>query len=131
MLLARSVLAVAVGGAIGTAARAALEASLAEWWTLLGVNTLGCALLGVSVAALAGAPEWLRHGVGAGLLGGFTTFSAIAVASAAAGAASDGWSALVPALPGIAIALGMLAACLLSAWGGLALGRRLARGRAA
>ncbi|MET4099100.1 CrcB protein [Agrococcus sp. UYP10] len=131
MRLARSVLAVAVGGAIGTAGRALLEAAIADWWALLAVNAVGCALLGLAVAALAGAPDWVRHGIGAGLLGGFTTFSAIAVASASASAAGDGWPALVPALPGIAIAVGMLVACLLAAWAGLALGRRLARRRAA
>lgn len=131
MLLARSVLAVAVGGAIGTAARALLEAWVADWWALLPINAAGCALLGLSVAALAGAPDWLRHGLGAGLLGGFTTFSAIAVASVSASAASGGWSAIVPALPGVAIALGMLVVCLLAAWAGLALGRRLVRERAA
>lgn len=131
MPLARSVLAVAVGGAIGTTARALLEAWIADWWALLAINAVGCGLLGLSVAALAGAPDWLRHGIGAGLLGGFTTFSAVAVASVSAGAGSGGWSALVPALPGIALALGMLLACLLSAWAGLALGRRLVRERAA
>lgn len=131
MRLARSVLAVAVGGAIGTAARALLEAAIADWWALLAVNAIGCALLGLAVAAIAGAPDWLRHGIGAGLLGDFTTFSAVAVASVSASAAGDGWPALVPALPGIAIAVGMLVACLLAAWAGLALGRRLARGRAA
>jgi CrcB protein len=131
VLLARSVLAVAIGGAIGTAARALLEAAIADWWALFAVNALGSALLGVAVAALAGAPDWLRHGLGAGLLGGFTTFSAIAVASVSAGAASDGWPAVVPALPGIALAVGMLVASLLAAWAGLVLGRRLARERAA
>jgi CrcB protein len=54
MRLARSVLAVAVGGALGTAARVLLEAAIADWWALLVVNALGCALLGLSVAALAG-----------------------------------------------------------------------------
>ncbi len=131
MPLARSLLAVAVGGAIGTAARALLESWISDWWALLVVNSLGCALLGISVAALASAPDWLRHGIGAGLLGGFTTFSAVAVASVSAGGASGGWSTLVPALPGIALALGMLAACLLAAWAGLLLGRRLVRERAA
>ncbi|MGM1029627.1 MAG: CrcB family protein [Actinomycetota bacterium] len=131
MLFARSVLAVAVGGALGTAARAMLEASIADGWALLAVNAVGSALLGVAVAALAGAPDWLRHGIGAGLLGGFTTFSAVAVASVSAGAASGGWSTLVPALPGIALAVGMLAAGLVAAWAGLVLGRRLARERAA
>lgn len=131
MPLARSVLAVAVGGAVGTAARVLLESWIADWWALLVVNALGCALLGISVAALASAPDWLRHGIGAGMLGGFTTFSAVALASVSTSAASGGWPALVPALPGIAIALGMLVACLLAAWAGLLLGRRLVRERAA
>jgi CrcB protein len=125
------VLAVAAGGALGTAARALLEASIAEWWALLVVNAVGCALLGVAMAALPGAPDWLRHGLGAGLLGGFTTFSAVAVTSASASAAGGGWATIVPALPGIAAALAMLVASLLAAWAGLALGRRLAAERAA
>lgn len=129
--LARSVLAVAVGGALGTAARALLEAAIADWWALFAVNALGSALLGLSVAALAGAPDWVRHGIGAGLLGGFTTFSAVAVASVSASGASGGWPTLVPALPGIALAVGMLLASMLAAWAGLALGRRLAAKRAA
>ncbi|GAA1424720.1 CrcB family protein [Agrococcus citreus] len=131
MPLARSVLAVAVGGALGTAARALLEAAIADWWALFAVNALGSALLGLSVAALAGAPDWVRHGIGAGLLGGFTTFSAVAVASVSASGASGGWPTLVPALPGIALAVGMLLASMLAAWAGLALGRRLAAKRAA
>ncbi|WP_192575822.1 FluC/FEX family fluoride channel [Agrococcus sediminis] len=130
MQLLRSVLAVALGGALGTAARAAIESSLGDGWALLGVNAIGSLLLGVSTAALAAAPDWLRHGIGAGVLGGFTTFSAVAVASAAAPAAG-GWSAFVPALPGIALALGTLVVCLLAAWAGLLLGRRVARRRAA
>lgn len=128
---ARSVLAVAVGGALGTAARALLDAAIADWWALFAVNALGSALLGLSVAALAGAPDWVRHGIGAGLLGGFTTFSAVAVASVSASGASGGWPTLVPALPGIALAVGMLLASMLAAWAGLALGRRLAAERAA
>ncbi|MFA4841452.1 MAG: CrcB family protein [Agrococcus sp.] len=131
MPLARSVLAVAVGGAAGTAARVLLEAWIADWWALLVVNALGCALLGISVAVLANAPDWLRHGLGAGVLGGFTTFSAVAVASVTAGGVSGGWPTLVPALPGITVALGMLVVCLLAAWTGLLLGRRLVRERAA
>jgi CrcB protein len=131
MLLLRSVLAVAVGGAIGTAARALLEAWIAEWWLLLLINALGSFLLGTSTAALAGAADWLRHGIGAGILGGFTTFSAVALASVTATSSGAGATAIVPALPGVALALGMLAGCLLAAWAGLVLGRRLAKGRAA
>ncbi len=130
-MLLRSVLAVLVGGALGTACRALLQEAVPEPWMLLVINALGSGLLGVAVAALADAPAWLRHGLGAGVLGGFTTYSAVAVASVSASAAGGGWAALVPALPGIAIAIGMLVACVLAAWGGLVLGRRLASGRAA
>ena len=124
-------LAVLVGGALGTAARALLQEAVPEWWLLFAINAAGSAALGVSVAAVADAPAWLRHGLGAGLLGGFTSFSAVALASVTAAGASGGLSTVVPALPGILLALAMLAACLLAAWVGLALGHRLARGRAA
>lgn len=131
MRLLASLAAVAVGGALGTAARALLQQAVPDAWMLLCINALGSALLGLAVAALADAPAWLRHGLGAGVLGGFTTFSAVAVASISATGAGGGWATLVPALPGIAIAVGMLVASLLAAWAGLALGRRLAKGRAA
>lgn len=131
MLLARSVAAVAIGGAIGTAARAVLQEALPDGWMLLAINALGSALLGVSVAALADAPAWLRHGIGAGVLGGFTSFSAVALASVVAATADGGWTTLASALPGLALAIGMLVVCLLAAWGGLALGRRVPRGRTA
>ena len=130
-MLLRSIAAVLVGGALGTGARALLQELVPEWWMLFAVNALGSALLGISVAALADAPAWLRHGIGAGFLGGFTTFSAVAVASVTAVGSSGGWSTIVPALPGIALAVGMLVTSLLAAWGGLALGHRLAKGRAA
>lgn len=127
----RSLVAVLVGGALGTAARVLLQAAIADWWALLAINALGSALLGLSVAALADRPAWLRHGIGAGMLGGFTSYSAVAVAAVVASAASTDFGLLVPALPGMLLALGMLAACLLAAWGGLALGQRLAGRRAA
>jgi fluoride exporter len=131
MRLLPSIAAVLTGGALGTAARALLQSVVDQWWLLLAVNALGSLLLGVAVAALADAPAWLRHGLGAGVLGGFTTFSAIAVASVTASAAADGWPSLVPALPGIAIAVGMLVASLAAAGAGLALGRHIVQGRAA
>ncbi|ERG64522.1 MULTISPECIES: CrcB family protein [Agrococcus] len=131
MRLVPSIVAVALGGALGTGARALLEAAVPGGWALLLVNALGSLLLGIATAALADAPDWLRHGIGAGALGGFTTFSAIAVASVSATAAAHGLSTIVPSLPGIAIALGMLLAGLASAWAGLAIGRRLVRRRAA
>lgn len=130
-MLLRSALAVLLGGAVGTAARALLQATVPEWWLLLAINTLGSLLLGVSVAAFADAPAWLRHGLGAGVLGGFTTFSAVAVASVTTDAAAGGVASVELAVPGVLAAVAMLAGALLGAWAGLALGRRLARGDAA
>jgi fluoride exporter len=131
MRLAVSVLAVLVGGALGTAARALLQEAIPDSWILFAVNAAGSALLGLSVAALADAPAWVRHGIGAGFLGGFTTFSAVALASVTAAASTGGLATIVPALPGILLALAMLVLCMLAAWGGLGLGHRLARSRAA
>lgn len=130
-MLLRSALAVLLGGAVGTAARALLQATVPEWWLLLAINTLGSLLLGVSVAAFADAPAWLRHGLGAGVLGGFTTFSAVAVASVTTDAAAGGVASVELAVPRVLAAVAMLAGALLGAWAGLALGRRLARGDAA
>ena len=80
-------IAVAAGGALGTGARAAL---LWAWppvagdlpWTTLAVNLGGALALGVLLGALAGGPArtpWRSPFFGTGLLGSFTTFSALAV----------------------------------------------------
>ncbi|MEV5976642.1 fluoride efflux transporter CrcB [Streptomyces sp. NPDC052114] len=81
------VAAVAVGGAIGACAR--YGASLI-WpvaadgfpWPTLVVNAVGCALIGVLmvlVSELGTAHPLVRPFLGAGVLGGFTTFSTYAV----------------------------------------------------
>lgn len=118
-------LAVLLGGAIGTGLRLALDALIPHaddgfpWSTLL-INVVGAFALAVLVARLwPVAPEWLRAGLGAGVLGSFTTFSAVAVslvslADAGAWAEAAAFLALT------------LVAGLGAAWGGLALGRRLA-----
>ncbi|CAL9609775.1 fluoride efflux transporter FluC [Streptomyces sp. enrichment culture] len=79
--------AVALGGAAGAAARHAA----ALWrpgapdhfpWTTLGVNVLGCALIGVLMVAVTEARTvhpLVRPFLGTGFLGGFTTFSTYAV----------------------------------------------------
>lgn len=79
-----------VGGALGTAARAALEnaappaAGGIPWATLL-INVAGSLLLGALLEALArtGRDTGWRRGarltVGTGVLGGFTTYSTFAV----------------------------------------------------
>lgn len=89
------VLVVTVGGAIGTTARYAVThligsrhltgtAPLIPWATLL-VNVVGAFLLGLLLERLsrAGAEtparQVVRLGLGTGLLGGFTTYSALAL----------------------------------------------------
>ena len=73
---------VAIGGAGGALARAGVAAALpvvpgALPVATLGVNLLGCLLLG---GLLAGRPGPRRQALlGTGVLGGFTTFSAFAV----------------------------------------------------
>ncbi|MCF3143698.1 fluoride efflux transporter CrcB [Streptomyces platensis] len=78
---------VAAGGGIGAAARygAALVWPTGEGsfpWTILAVNVVGCALMGVlmvMVSEVWPAHRLLRPFLGTGVLGGFTTFSTYAV----------------------------------------------------
>jgi fluoride exporter len=78
--------AVAVGGAIGASARygAALlwpTATDAFPWTTLGVNAVGCAVIGafmVLITEVWAAHHLVRPFFGTGVLGGFTTFSTYA-----------------------------------------------------
>ena len=82
----RTILAVAIGGVLGTAARLALDTVLPHPhdtfpWSTLIVNVVGSLALGFLVTRVWPiAPDWLRAALGAGVLGSFTTFSAVAVA---------------------------------------------------
>ncbi|MFF5184512.1 fluoride efflux transporter CrcB [Streptomyces sp. NPDC000345] len=78
---------VAVGGGIGAAAR---YAATLWWptrtggfpWTTLGVNVVGCAVIGVFLVLITEAltvHRLVRPFFGTGVLGGFTTFSTYAV----------------------------------------------------
>lgn len=78
---------VALGGALGGLARYSID-QLLPWqptqipWATLMVNILGCAAIGVLLVLLTEGPAarwWLRPLLAVGLLGGFTTFSALAV----------------------------------------------------
>ncbi len=113
----RDVLLVAVGGAIGTAARASLTVAFGED---LGpalvplINVVGAFAIGILYGWRARMPESSRAQrvqlfIGTGILGGFTTYSSLAVESAD------------PALLwwGVATVLAGTAA----AWGGVLLGR--------
>ncbi|MEU1300585.1 fluoride efflux transporter CrcB [Streptomyces shenzhenensis] len=74
---------IAVGGAIGACARYAAAllwpTGKADFpWTTLGVNAVGCLVIGVFLVAIT--EGWTAHPLlrpffGTGVLGGFTTFS--------------------------------------------------------
>lgn len=84
-------LAIAVGGALGSLARWALEEAIlwpgpdsGTWpWATLTVNVLGALAIGVLLSSrlLEGRPAWWRPMLVTGVLGGFTTFSALALES--------------------------------------------------
>lgn len=77
--------AVVLGGILGTGLRLGLDQLIAPdsafpWATLL-INVVGSLVLGYLVARVwPSAPAWLRAGLGTGVLGSFTTFSALIVA---------------------------------------------------
>ncbi|CAN5251460.1 N/A [soil metagenome] len=78
-----NLLAVLVGGIVGSGLRLLIDTALphaddAFPTSTLLVNLVGSLVLGLLVARLwPVAPEWMRAGLGAGLLGSFTTFSAV------------------------------------------------------
>ena len=81
------ILVVAIGGALGAAARDAL---LQEWpvapdafpWTVFAINVSGSALLAsLPLFAIVRRTPWLPLFLGTGVLGGFTTMSTAAVES--------------------------------------------------
>jgi fluoride exporter len=113
MMLGRELLAVVVGGMIGAGLRFGIDTALPHDATAfppstLIVNVLGSAALGFLVARLwPTSPSWLRAGLGTGLLGSFTTFSAFAVSLVELGPTPAGIGYLVLSLvlgPGAAFA---------------------------
>ncbi len=77
--------AVAAGGLVGTELRYGLgvlfpEQAGAVPWTTLAINVAGSFVLGLLTTIWIARPRtafWLRAGIGPGLLGSFTTFSAL------------------------------------------------------
>lgn len=93
---ARSLLAVVVGGMIGTGLRLALDLAVphaddAFPVSTLVINVVGAFALGLLVGRYwPTARGWVKAGLGPGLLGSFTTYSAFAV-SLIALASADEW----------------------------------------
>ena len=80
-------LAVALGGVLGSLARWGVDEAMPatgpdDWpWATLTVNLVGALALGALLASglLLGRPSWWRPLLVTGVLGGFTTFSALAL----------------------------------------------------
>lgn len=122
----RAFVAVAAGGALGAIARYAVgliaEAEgIPAPWATFAVNVVGCALMGLLVAYVlahpARHPLW-RPFLGIGVLGGFTTFSALAADAVLLADAGDAGTSA-------AYILATLAGGLLALWLGSRLGRAL------
>lgn len=126
-----------LGGTVGTALRAALELALPPVdlasgsrlpLTTLGINLLGALLLGLLLEALgrggldADGRRTARVLLGTGLLGGFTTYSALATDSAVL---------LQGGAVGVALAymVGTVLFGGLATWLGIVIGTALHRGR--
>lgn len=126
-LAVRAIAAVAVGGFVGTAFRVGLDLLLPHELdqfalSTLVVNVLGAFLLGLGVAALwPRIPDWARAGLGAGLLGSFTTFSALSGSVVLLAGTGDAQGAIITVVA--TFSLGLVAAAL-----GIAIGRRTSPG---
>lgn len=119
----RSILAVFVGGAIGTGIRLVLDATIRHTDQQFPLDTLIINVVGSFVLAILVSrvwpvvPEWLRAGLGPGVLGGFTTFSAVMASMVTLAASSQ--TPLALAYLALSLVFGFGAAAL-----GLWLGRR-------
>jgi fluoride exporter len=117
----RSLLVVAVGGAVGASARwgvAELVTGTSHGfpWSTFVVNVVGCALIGLATRRLVrGSDAWL--GVVVGVLGGFTTFSTFAVETR--GLLDDGRGGTALLYVGASLIVGLLAVDLVRAEDGL------------
>jgi len=115
---------IAVGGVLGSLGRFALELAL-PWsgglpWATLVVNLVGALAIGVVATSIATWRPWIRPFAITGVLGGFTTFSALALQT---GVLLDGGHAATAAVyVAVTIAGGLLAVA-----AGAALGPRVNR----
>jgi CrcB protein len=84
----KTIVAIALGGALGSVVRHFMNngiSTLAKGlfpWGIMGINILGCFIMGFLVAIFAGIwnpPQEVRAFLTVGFLGGFTTFSAFSL----------------------------------------------------
>ena len=100
---------------LGTALRLLLDTTVQQPLSTLLINVVGSIVLGFLTARVwPSAPPWLKAGLGPGLLGSFTTFSAFAVIVVRFGFSMSSVLYVV-----LTVALGLVAA-----FAGLRLGRR-------
>lgn len=108
----RSLLVVAVGGAVGATGRWGIGELLTGTtrgfpWSTFVANVVGCALIGLATRRLARHSDaWL--GVVVGVLGGFTTFSTFAVETR--GLLDDGRGGTALVYVGASLFVGLLVA---------------------
>ncbi|HWM33566.1 MAG TPA: CrcB family protein [Pseudolysinimonas sp.] len=118
-----TVVAVLAGGMIGTGLRLGIDALLPHGdadfpLSTLLINVAGSFALGLLVARVwPSAPAWLRAGLGTGVLGSFTTFSAVIASVAVLSLA--GRPLVAAAYLALSLVVGLAAA-----WAGLRLGSR-------
>jgi CrcB protein len=121
----REFVAVGTGAVLGTGARITLDAVIPHTdtsfpWSTLIINVVGSFALGALVSTLwrrRDLPNWLRAGLGTGLIGSFTTFSALIVSLIAEGVHGEWMLALAYLV--VTVLLGFAAAV-----AGIALGGR-------
>lgn len=121
------ILAVGVGGSLGTAARYGISLRFPQRvgaipWATFAVNVTGCLLLGILVVLLAERfppDRYARPFLGTGVLGGYTTFSTYSVETVML--AKDQFVDRA-----VAYALGSIVAGLVAAWLGIVIGRFIA-----
>ena len=107
---------VGLGGALGSLARWALAEVAPAPWGTFAANVSGCLAIGVLAGWLFVRQPRLRLLLGVGFLGGYTTFSAHLL---------DAHDLLGEPMALTAYVGGTLVTCVLAAWVGLAVGRRL------
>ncbi|WP_341578326.1 CrcB family protein [Microbacterium schleiferi] len=113
----------AVAGGVGAALRYSADVAILRWWDppwgVFVVNVVGSFALGILTGAAPSAD--LQLVIGGGLLGGFTTFSAVSVTTILLAEERRGRMAIVNVVGTFVLALAAAA-------GGLALGAALATG---